>query len=1531
MSETHGVCAIVPANQTGFRPLVFGMGILLGPREVVTCAHVVNLALGPDWQSAPEPPVVRVCFPFAEGGGIDGTVDRARWFPPDKTRQAELADIAVILLSADAPGSIAPAVLGEHASAADAKVYGFRAQTNDKGDRQSHPHGEWAEGKIIGAQPGGRAQFAGLSATGARVQKGFSGAGVYDPGQNRVVGMIVEADRDAASKVAQFIDVRSLRKALAGGAPTEPDRGLVAARFADAAKIRLVLADYLGSRDQRIPFGGRDAELAQLNDWLSAPGADSYRLLVAPMARGKSALLARWAQSVHERDPKDPELIYVPVNVYRETSSAKVALRALAEGLAAAMLEPIPRPEDHPNPHDWCDRIKDYLLRPIPPNRKILIVLDGLDEAVGWSLEPGLFPLEGNAQLRVLISARSTPVSSERDWLDRLGWPQQCLISLPPLDDKGIGHVLREMGDPLDQWSEEGLIRAELVRLTEGDPLLVRLYVDALHALGPRAAGLAPDDLRKMKPGLGPYFKRWWDDQYALWKAGGQAKLSDQAKDFLLALAAAQGPLKLAELRHTLERKIDGLSLRDEILPSLRRFVRGDGIASGFALQHPRFREFFIGHDGWLEDDYPAARSRFLAWGERVLRDLENGSLAPQDAPGYLVEHLGDHLEEASANAEQWLPLATIAWCRAWERIEGGSHSGFLVDLNRCWSAIRRADDEAAERSAFPLPHLGAELACSLIQASITSLSGNLPPRLTAALVRANKWTGRQALRHIAETSDLDAKAEALFLLSQCADLELLEEIERQARGLGSWARSARVLVQVAERLGGTYAHALIQEVCREVERIGDPFSRDVTIRGILPKLSVEQALKLAMLIAEPESRAHALGDIARRQEGEPRQSTFQLAYEAARCVGRQPARSTILGLTQRWLKGEQSQSTLEQAMSLAGRCGDIEGCCRALVDVVRDRLEQPLPPIIHWGMELDAYAPLPRSHSLILAEIAERLAELAQELELDPKLQSEVRNTAVSITYAIHDSVHGRRAWDAVNRQWRKSPPENALDEDLARARAINDSANRCRALAEAAERLAGDPRTAVLDQALAEARSLADPQEHVQALAEIAQRQDPDPRRATLDEALALARSLQDAYARSRALDAVAQVHEGPLRRSLLDEARSAGRLADQGNNVGGRSTVFAASEAALRLEGEPRRRKLLEALEHARSIADPDARLNALADVLPLLEQADRQASLDEAFELARSFTSPYGRSSERASLVRLLSEVADRQEGADRQQTLDEIAALVRHSGNAYALEAAARQHDGEARLQILRDAFSSAPAVFYAGSSGPPPRPHPEKGRMANLVAKQLLELARTREPERRRSTLDEALSVACPNNEYGDGGMILATAIADLAEFALRAEEEPLRRRDFAQALTHAEKIPNIAHRGRALAAIARCLAESAWRQNDEPRRRALLDEAVALALSIEDSSHRSRALAAIASSASRSSRAASASSAVDASALLSPTAWPLLRVWLSTRLPRPAWLSGLSAALPAIDAHGGPSAITSFCRACFAVAHQWP
>lgn len=216
--EEKGICAIVPRGQQGYKPRVFGMGILVGDRLVMTCAHVVGFAVGLLPGESPGGDYVRVCFPFVDGNPcVEGTVEK--WYPANARGAGGLADIAIIRLGEDAPGGIGRSALHLETRPNDLPVrcFGFGvSKIEQDGSWESHPTGEWPTGKVIATLPEGRAQLDGFPITGAHIQKGFSGAGVFDRQQDAVVGMIVKADKDPAKRIAQFITVPILRKALAG-------------------------------------------------------------------------------------------------------------------------------------------------------------------------------------------------------------------------------------------------------------------------------------------------------------------------------------------------------------------------------------------------------------------------------------------------------------------------------------------------------------------------------------------------------------------------------------------------------------------------------------------------------------------------------------------------------------------------------------------------------------------------------------------------------------------------------------------------------------------------------------------------------------------------------------------------------------------------------------------------------------------------------------------------------------------------------------------------------------------------------------------------------------------------------------------------------------------------------------------------------------------------------------------------------------------------------------------------------------------
>ncbi|WP_405643859.1 trypsin-like peptidase domain-containing protein [Streptomyces sp. NBC_00019] len=326
--------------------------------------------------------------------------------------------------------------------------------------------------------------------------------------------------------------------------------GLSALGASYAGRIENFLAEYLGRDGAAVPFGGRDPQLRELSAWLGDPQAHSYALIVAEAGRGKSALLVRWAQEVMRQE--QAHVVVVPVSIRFNTAQAGVVFPALASRLGEVYGQPPARTDMSAD--EWKEACLGYLRRPPPGDRPLLVVLDGLDEATDWEPGPDLFPATPAAGVRVLASARCLAGDTDDGgWLDRLNWGSRAAsLTLPPMDRAGVSQVLHSMGDPLAGLVTNVDVVSELYRLSEGDPLLVRLYVEALQPYGGQAAMISPGQLPSISKGLKGYFTRWWGEQERQWRAQNRnsaAERQDRAA-VLTGLAACRPGPDAAALLH---------------------------------------------------------------------------------------------------------------------------------------------------------------------------------------------------------------------------------------------------------------------------------------------------------------------------------------------------------------------------------------------------------------------------------------------------------------------------------------------------------------------------------------------------------------------------------------------------------------------------------------------------------------------------------------------------------------------------------------------------------------------------------------------------------------------------------------------------------------------------------------------------------------------------------------------------------------------------------------------------------------------
>ncbi len=229
---------VVRVLRTG-SALPAGVGFVVGDRHVLTCAHVVNAALGRaqrDQEAPGEQVRVQVEFPLL--GDPEGAPLRSCrvqvWVPPPVLGVAGGDVAGLVLVGEGLPVGAGPARLAEAVDVRDAEVdlFGYPGEPLRR-------DGAWACCRLGGAVGGGMIQLDADSEAAFRAQPGYSGspAVVADGVGDAVVGMLAVASRDAEVRDAYAIPVARLVDAwpeVLESVPACPYRGLLPFRAEDA-------------------------------------------------------------------------------------------------------------------------------------------------------------------------------------------------------------------------------------------------------------------------------------------------------------------------------------------------------------------------------------------------------------------------------------------------------------------------------------------------------------------------------------------------------------------------------------------------------------------------------------------------------------------------------------------------------------------------------------------------------------------------------------------------------------------------------------------------------------------------------------------------------------------------------------------------------------------------------------------------------------------------------------------------------------------------------------------------------------------------------------------------------------------------------------------------------------------------------------------------------------------------------------------------------------------------------------------------
>lgn len=258
---------------------------MVGPNQLVTCAHVVNAALGCEKDSRSRPAdgariqVEFVLLGDAEGGPVRNCRIDA-WDPPPGNGSAgrDVAGLTIVGGDQVPPGAGSARLIDSRigiAGGGEVALFGY------PGVPPRQVNGAWTSCLLRGSVGGGLIQLDAGSESALRAQPGYSGAPVIasDNWGDAVVGMLSVASRGGATGDAYAIPaaevVAAWPEALGRSAlPACPYRGLQAFTAEDAE------AGY---------FVGREREVRRLRDMVRV---QPLVVVTGPSGVGKSSLVA---------------------------------------------------------------------------------------------------------------------------------------------------------------------------------------------------------------------------------------------------------------------------------------------------------------------------------------------------------------------------------------------------------------------------------------------------------------------------------------------------------------------------------------------------------------------------------------------------------------------------------------------------------------------------------------------------------------------------------------------------------------------------------------------------------------------------------------------------------------------------------------------------------------------------------------------------------------------------------------------------------------------------------------------------------------------------------------------------------------------------------------------------------------------------------------------------------------------------------------------------------------------------------------
>jgi hypothetical protein len=1026
-------------------------------------------------------------------------------------------------------------------------------------------------------------------------------------------------------------------------------------------------------------FGGREAELQRLDSFL-VERPSGYLFLTSQSGFGKTALLANWVNSLQgQHQPICYH--FISRNDGNDVAGADFTLRNLCQQLVAFHK----LTGQLPSTTDVLRSLYAELLQVPPPEaQRLVVVLDGLDEAVDWELGPDLFPGTLPAGVFVVFSAREI---AGRDWTNKLELGTHVeVLTLEAMATVEIARLLSSVGPSVSTWADDPLRLQAVSDISGGDPFYLRYLVEDIRDVPITSI----EQLRRYATGNGTitgqrglkaYLDKWWAD---VSKVAGEPAVYD----LLGYLLVSKGPLTRDELIEISSTDALNGAVFERVIEQTARYVLGDEI-TGYKFCHSRFRDYIAQHRiKELEQQQP--RKALLDYCSRWRENKSH----------YARAHYAEHLREAG----QLDTLNSLVEDPQWFETQmeaDPSGDAFRNDVKQAWTLFRSRESEAT--GSGEAANLGRGLRYALFIASMNSRS-IVPPALLKLLVSANVWTSARAIKAALLNPDAEQRAESLALLAAGLGegdripvvrhaLEALAGVRRRDAILGVWRELAPIL-----------PYALIDAALATIGQILDSPGYAYALTVLLPHVPRAEmkvallagALKTARDSCDPRDRCIALAtlsdyldkthksdiileawtamhhdpapeDISRGRWVIYKNPSEEVRVEAIRLLAPHLPEELV---QEAYLEALASPSLLFKGWALAalasrlpdvGRRTAMEQCIYILeASAVSPNTVVQFEPASFFAIATQFLGEelLPRAANIIkrildpeeraraLKEISPRLSEaILREIIQDaswtldamvilaPSLHEPLRNDVMQKT------LHAAWEWENLEERARAltamlpllpEPPRNqVMQEAVATALQIQDEP--AGALEMSAAMLG--PLAKLMSQDFLKESKLEVTTRRETALVAIAEFLPPDEKKDVLLEAMHTVTKIRDEYRQARAVAALVRSLPEPQRTDQLPAAFEALQKVEDDYFRG-----LVLAELAPILESG----LLLEGLKLAKLMEHPTRKSEALAAFLPRLEQAIRNEVVQEILALTDKMDSAEDQAGVFTTLIPLLDE-------------------------------------------------------------------------------------------------------------------------------------------------------------------------------------------------------------------------------------------------------------------------------------------------